>query len=116
MPKKINWAGNKEAKFPGVRKNYKDYHWQANEALTDEIPYILEVDIEKIEVYRTKETDINLVLDKATKVGPTVNGNIVLLDVDNLDGDIYDSGVQIEDFSITEFNGGVYDNDGEYDI
>jgi hypothetical protein len=55
----------------------------------------------------------DILIDKATKVGPTVNGNIALLDVNNLNGDLYDSGVQLSDLSVDIFDGGMFDNTGE---
>lgn len=117
MPKKINWAGNKEAKFAGVRKNYRDFNWVANAAISDDIPYIRFPDVsgttEVFLTYRDYELD-NIIRFKATKTGPTTNGNIALLDKINLNGDLYDSGVQITDFSINEFDGGIYDNSQEY--
>ncbi len=118
MPKKITWWGGKEAKFPGVRKNWRDYDWLAHDALSDEIPNISFVPISASPPHTFltyKSTDLDeIIVNKATKTGPTVNGNIALLDTETLGGDIVDSGHQLEDFSITEFDGGVFDDTQEY--
>ena len=97
-------SGQKDAKYPAVRKSYRDYDWRHHDVITDQITIDFE---EKMRVYVTNEVD-RIFLDKATKTIPTRHANIALLDVNNLNGDLYDSGKQFEEINITELDGGTF--------
>lgn len=103
--------GARDAKFSGVRKNYRDYNWVNEGVYTDDIPYPLAYPKFLTITKEEFDTVLKYYLDKANKTGPTVNGNIALLDAE---GDILDSGVQPSDIDPNLLDGGYFSDEGEF--
>ncbi len=97
--KKINL--NFGSQIPKTFKG-KEWHWIHNNVFCDEKP---SNDIDSFETYTKEEFD-SLVINKATKAIPTEDNNIALLN--DTDGDLVDSGVQIEDLKFNIIDNGVF--------
>lgn len=87
-----------------VPKTYKGKEWSKwihNNVFCDERP----PDIDIFQTYTKEEFD-SLIINKATKTIPTHDNNIALLN--NIDGDLVDSGIPIEDIEFDTIDNGVF--------